>query len=326
MSTLHKVRLGRTAARVTPLGMGTAQLGWLFAPVTHADAEATLQRAHALGLRYFDTSPLYGRGVAETRLGRALKSWDRASVTISTKVGFAIYPEDVVPDGESQTPIENRGRDYSYDGAMRLIEGSLKRIGADYLDIVLIHDPEDHMQEAIDGTYRALSRLRSEGVIKAVGAGMNFADKLLWLANHGQFDCFLCAGRYTLLDQIALDALLPECDKQGIGIMIGGPYNSGLLANPYAPNATFNYDAAGRAWVEKAQKIDAVCKAHGVSIQAAALQFPLAHPAVDTVLTGARSVSEINQNHTAFTAAVPVALWADLKRQGLLREDAPVAI
>jgi D-threo-aldose 1-dehydrogenase len=235
-----------------------------------------------------------------------------------------VYGDDPVPDGESTTSIEFRGRDYSYDGAMRLVEGSLKRLGVDRIDILLIHDPDDHMQEAIDGTYRALRKLRDEGVVDAIGAGMNLADKLLWLAQRGQFDCFLCAGRYTLLDQSALDELLPECDKQGIGIMIGGPYNSGLLANPYAENATFNYSAAGSEWVTKARRINEVCTRHGVSLQAAALQFPLAHPAVDTVLTGGRSIRELSQNARAFSAPIPPDLWAELKHERLLRAEAPV--
>ncbi len=322
-SKIRSVALGQTKLTVTNFGLGSAQFGWLFAPVSHAQATATFNRACELGIRFFDTSPLYGRGIAEARLGRVLPGLPRDSFTLSSKVGYAIEPDDAVPDGESTANPEPRGHDFSYDFAMRSLEGTLRRTGLSRVDILLIHDPDDHMEACLQGTYKALYRLREQGVIGAIGAGMNDAGKLAWLAKHAQFDCFLMAGRYTLIDQTAHDELLPIAKAQGIAIYVGGPFNSGLLADPFAPNPKFNYDTAGREWVDKAQRVATVCTRHGVDIKAAALQFPLGHPSVVSVVSGPRSVAELEQNVEAFNAPIPAELWDELRHEGLLPDTVP---
>jgi D-threo-aldose 1-dehydrogenase len=320
----RRVALGRTALQVTQFGLGSAQLGWMYEPVSRQQALDTVRRAHELGCGFFDTSPLYGSGLAETRFGSVLPALPRDSFTLSDKVGYAIYPESPLPDEASAQPPPAPGRDYSYDGTLRMVEGSLLRLGLDRIDVLLVHDPDDHMDQALAGSYRALRRLRDEGVVGAIGAGMNDSHLLARLAREGDFDCFLMAGRYTLLDQTALADLLPLAQERGIAIYIGGPFNSGILANPFAPNATFNYNKAAGPWVERAQRLDGVCRRHGVSLKAAAIQFPLGHPAVVSVLSGARSVAELEENVAAFREELPVALWDDLRAEGLLGEEVPV--
>jgi D-threo-aldose 1-dehydrogenase len=324
MDPFKRVPLGRTKLTVSQLGMGSAALGWLYAGVDEAQALATLRRYFELGGAFVDTAPLYGRGLAETRVGKALSGVPRDSYTLSSKVGWAVYADTPMDAGDSSEPLPKPAYDPSYDGALRIVEGSLKRLGLERIDILLIHDPEDCIDESLRGTYRALDRLRSEGVIGALGAGMNYSKQLARLAREGDFDCFLLAGRYTLLDQDALGELLPLCEQKGIAVYVGGPFNSGILANPYSIQATFNYEPATREWVERAQQIDAVCKRHGVSLQAAAIQFPLGHPAVLSVVTGARSVAELEQNVAAFQTDLPADLWAELKHAGLLLAEAPV--
>jgi D-threo-aldose 1-dehydrogenase len=316
-----KVRLGRTRLQITQFGLGSAALGWLYAPVSHAEAQATVRHAYELGCTFFDTSPLYGSGLAESRFGAVLSDLPRERFVLSDKVGYAVYPDSAVPDGAQPPPQPSR--DYSYDGAFRIVEGSLKRLGLDRIDILLIHDPEDHMEEVLQGTYRALRKMRDEGLIGAIGAGMNFSNLLTRLAREAEFDCFLMAGRYTLLDQTALADLLPLAEQQGIAIYIGGPFNSGILADPYAVQPAFNYGPATAEWIAKAQQIDAICQRHDVPLKAAAIQFPLGHPAVVSVLSGARSPKEVEENVDMFRVHVPAALWDDLRTAGLLGKNVP---
>lgn len=317
----RKVRLGRTQLEITQFGLGSAALGWLYTPVGQAEAHAAVQHAYDLGCRFFDTAPLYGSGRAEARFGGVLPELPRESFVLSTKVGYALYPDSALP-AEGEKPAQP-GRDYSYDGAFRIVEGSLKRLGLDRIDILLIHDPDDHMEEALQGTYRALRKMRDEGLIGAIGAGMNHGHLLARLAREAEFDCFLLAGRYTLLDQIALGDLLPLAEQQGIAIYVGGPFNSGILADPYAAQPAFNYGPATADWIAKAQQIDAICQRHGVPLKAAAIQFPLSHPAVVSVVSGARSVAEVDENVAMFRVDIPAALWDDLRSAGLLGEDVP---
>jgi D-threo-aldose 1-dehydrogenase len=317
-----KVSLGRTGLEVTRFGLGSAAFGWMYTPVAESQAQAAVRRAYELGCRFFDTSPYYGTGLAETRVGAVLSTLPRDSFVLSDKIGYAVYPETPLPVGDQPPP--HPGFDYSYDGAFRLVEGNLKRLGLDRIDILLIHDPDDYIEEALKGTYRALRKMRDEGMIKAIGAGMNFSNLLTRLAREAEFDCFLMAGRYTLLDQAALADLLPVATEQGIGIYIGGPFNSGILADPYAANATFNYNSAPAEWVAKAQKIDKVCQRYGVPLKAAAIQFPLGHPAVVSVLSGARSVAELEENMAMFQVEIPDELWQDLIKEGLLPEGIPL--
>jgi D-threo-aldose 1-dehydrogenase len=320
----QKMRLGRTTIEITRLGLGTAGIGWLYAGVSNEDAGALLREAYAQGCTFFDTSPLYGSGLAELRVGVALAGLSRDTFMVSTKVGYAVFDDSALADPQSLVEPPRPPQDFSYDSALRLIEASLRRLHLDHIDIALIHDPDNSLDAALQGTYRALERLRDEGVVRAIGAGMNYADKLAYLARAADFDCFLLAGRYTLLDQEALFDLLPLCVERGIAICIGGPFNSGILADPYADTTTFNYAKAPQAWVAKARRIDALCQRHGIPLKAAALQFPLAHPAVVSVLTGARSVAEWDENVAMFRHPVSAALWADLRAESLLPADAPL--
>jgi D-threo-aldose 1-dehydrogenase len=324
MNPRERVPLGRTRLSVTRLGLGSAPLGGLFQAVDDAEAVRVVERAWDAGIRFFDTAPLYGHGLAETRLGTVLKHKPRDEFIFASKVG-RLLRADVQPEpGQSYrgVPLVNPVFDFSYDGVMRSFEESLDRLGLDRIDILHIHDPDDHFSEAVDGAYRALAHLRAQGVIKAIGAGMNQAEMLMRFAGEGDFDCFLLAGRYTLLDQVGLKELLPECEKRGIAIIAGGVYNSGILADP-KPGAYYNYRTAPAELVERAQRIRDVCTRHGVPLKAAAVQFPLGHPAVSSVLVGCRSVEEVDDNIQMFGHEIPPALWQDLEAEGLISAGAP---
>jgi D-threo-aldose 1-dehydrogenase len=332
MDPTSRVRFGKTSLTTTRLGLGSAPLGGLFNPVSDETAHAVVQHACDLGLRFYDTAPLYGYGSAEARMGHVLAQQPRDDFVLSTKVGRLLRPPEAAGSGLDasgasqflEAPPLVPVFDFGYDAVMRSFEESLGRLGMDRIDVLLIHDPDNHEQQALDGAFKALDRLRSEGTIKAVGSGMNQAEMLARFARAADFDCFLVAGRYTLLDQAALPELLPICEQKGIAIIIGGVYNSGILANLDDPErATFNYQPAEQRWLDKARRIRAVCQRHGVPLQAAALQFPLAHPAVAVVLTGARSIDELDQNMAFMQHPIPSDLWAELKATGLLPAEAP---
>jgi len=253
-----------------------------------------------------------------------LRTKPRDQYVLATKVGRLLRAgapaqSDTFPGAPPLNPVF----DFSYDGAMRSVEESVTRLGIDRIDILHIHDPDDHFEAALTGAYRALDRLRTEGTIQAVGAGMNQAEMLARFARDGDFDCFLLAGRYTLLDQVGLKELLPLCAERGIAIIAGGVFNSGILADP-RPGTHYNYATAPDELVKRAGRINAICRRHGVSLKAVAIQFPLGHPAVRTVLTGCRSVDELRENVEAFQAPVPPSVWEDLKAEGLLPAEAPV--
>ena len=310
----ERVPLGRTKLRVSRLSLGGAPIASL---PTESGAETTaaiVQRAYELGIRAFDTAPLYGAGTSERWLGAALRALPRDEIVVATKVGRLIRPD------ESGTP--KAVFDFSYDATLRSLDESLERLRLDRVDVLHIHDADHQFDAALAGAYEALNELRAEGVISAVGAGMNQQEMPARFAREGTFDTFLLAGRYTLLDQVGLKELLPLCVEQGIGIYIGGVYNSGILANP-VPGATFNYRPAPEEWLTKAQRLQAVCERHETPLMAAAIQFPTAHPAVSTVLTGVRSVAELEENVRMFQHPIPTALWADLKAEGLLPAEAP---
>jgi D-threo-aldose 1-dehydrogenase len=326
VSATETAGLGPTGLRVTRLGLGTAPLGGLYEPVSDALAEETIASAWDLGLRFFDTAPQYGNGLSERRLGRFLAGKPRDSYVLATKVGRLLR---VPPQPEAQedafykgTPPERPVFDFSYDGVMRSLEESLERLALDRVDVLHIHDPDDHYDAAIAGAYRALDKLRADGVIGAVGAGMNQAEMLARFARDGVFDCFLLAGRYTLLEQRSLDDFMPLCQARGIGVIIGGVYNSGILANPNA-GAKFNYQDADPALIARAQALDAACRRHGVPLKAAAIQFPAAHPAVASILTGARNPAELAENEALFRHPIPADLWAELRAEGLIAPAAP---
>lgn len=320
-------RIGQTVLSATTLGLGTTAIGGLYNATSEQAAEQTLQTAWELGIRFFDTAPQYGNGMAEQRLGAFLKTKPRDEYVLCTKVGRLLrLPED--PTGEDAyykgTPPQRPVFDFSYDGVMTSVDDSLARLGLDRIDVLHIHDPDNHYREAIDGAYRALDRLRSDGSIGAVGAGMNQAAMLTEFARNGTFDCFLLAGRYTLLEQGALDEFLPTCVENNISVIIGGVYNSGLLANPGA-GSKYNYEDADRSLIERAQQLEKACLEHGVPLKAAAIQFPLAHPAVASILTGVRSSAEMIENDALFRLPIPVALWDDLRGKGLIHAGAPTA-
>jgi D-threo-aldose 1-dehydrogenase len=320
----QRVPLGRTALTVTRFGLGTAPLAGLFEAVDEETAVAAIERAWDDGIRFFDTAPLYGHGLAEMRLGKVLRQKPRDEFTLASKVGRLLRADALPEPGQSWrgTPPVNPVFDFSYDGVMRSFEESLGRLGLDHIDVLHIHDPDDHYDDAIRGAYRALDRLRADGVIGAVSAGMNQAEMLTRFAREGDFDCFLLAGRYTLLDQVALKELFPECIKRGIAVIAGGVFNSGILADP-KPGAHYNYQTAPAELVERAVRIRDVCARHGVPLKAAAQQFPLGHPAVSCVVVGCRNTAQLDDSLEMFDVDIPPLLWQDLKAQGLLPLEAP---
>jgi D-threo-aldose 1-dehydrogenase len=309
---------------VTLLGLGTAPLAGLFAEVPEEQALAVIERSWDAGIRFYDTAPLYGHGLAELRVGKALRDEPRSEFTLASKVGRLLRADAPPEPGQSfrGTPPVNPVFDFSYDGVMRSVEESRERLGIERIDILHIHDPDDHYDAALAGAYLALDRLRTDGVIGAVGAGMNQAEMLTRFAREANFDCFLLAGRYTLLDQVALKELLPVCLEKGVAIIAGGVYNSGILADP-KPGAHYNYQAASPELIERAQRIGAVCARHGVPIKAAAIQFPLGHPAVTCVVVGCRSVAQLDESIAMFELPIPSAMWQELKHEGLLAPETP---
>jgi D-threo-aldose 1-dehydrogenase len=330
-------RKGQTLA-FTELGMGTAPLGNLYRALDEAAAQGALQAAWDAGCRFFDTAPLYGLGLAETRLNTFLRGRPRDDYILSTKVGRRLA---VCPPGERtgigkffDTPSRREIFDYSYNGVMRSLEDSFERLGIDRIDIVFCHDvdifthgskaaSDARIREFMEGGYKALHELRDQGVIAAIGAGVNEWQVCETMARAGDFDLFLLAGRYTLLEQEALDSFLPLCLERGIGIVLGGPYNSGILATGPRPGAFYNYDPAPPEILDRVRRIEQVCQAHGVALIEAALRFPLGHPAVVSVIPGAQSAAEVRRNAEIIAASIPAALWENLKAEGLLRADAP---
>ena len=324
MNPSERVLLGRTALSVTRFGLGTAPLAGLFEEVPEDKALQIIERAWDAGIRHFDTAPLYGHGLAEMRLGQALRDKPRDEFVLASKVGRLLRGDAPPEPGQSfrGTPPVNPVFDFSYEGVMRSVDESLERLQLERIDILHIHDPDNHYNEAVQGAYKALDHLRSEGVIRAVGAGMNQAEMLARFARDGDFDCFLLAGRYTLLDQVAVNELLPLCLERGIGIIAAGVYNSGILADP-KPGARYNYTAAPEPLLERARQIRTVCDRQGVQLKAAAVQFPLGHPAVNCVVVGCRSVAQLDESLEMFEVDIPPALWQNLKAEGLLHEGAP---
>lgn len=329
MNPVKKVPLGRTALKVTRLGIGGCPIGGLYVDMTEDEATMTIERALALGLNFFDTAPLYGSGKSESRLGRVLLRHDRASFAIATKVGFALVPFDPNSNEEIFFPFQNApplrpACDYSYDGVMRSFEESLKRLHLDRVDVIHVHDPLDFYEETMKGALRALLELREQRLVTAIGAAMNQSEMLVRFAHEGLFDCFLLAGRYTLIEQGALNELLPLCAQKNISVIIGGPYNSGILATGAKSGAKYNYLDAPKEVLEKVRQIAAVCDQYAVPLKAAALQFPLSHPAVAAVVPGCGSVSEVEENFRMVAHSIPLELWTELRKRRLLPEEAPI--
>jgi D-threo-aldose 1-dehydrogenase len=322
------VEIGRGGLQVGRQGFGGAPLGGLFASVDHGDAEATLDQAWAEGIRYFDTAPHYGAGLSERRVGAYLADKPRAEWVLSTKVGRVletVRPEDADNVGFVGESATRRVFDFSRDGIRRSLDASMERLGVDKIDIVYLHDPDDHWQQAIDEGWPALAQLRAEGVVTSVGAGMNHSEMLTRFVQETDMDVILLAGRYTLLDQGALERLLPMCLETTTSIVVGGVFNSGVLVKPSA-DSWYDYGPVPPAVLERAQRLDAVCARYGIPLPAAALQFPLAHPAVKTIVVGYRSAAEVAENAAWARLPIPAALWDDLRQEGLLRADAPTPV
>ncbi len=328
-------KFGRVDLEVTAFGFGTAPIGNFLREIDEPTAAAMFARAWEAGVRFFDTAPMYGHGLAELRTGQALRWKRRDDYVLASKVGRVLTP---APRGSIRfAPWVNAGAfdmrfDYSYDGTMRSIEDSLQRMGLERMDIAFIHDIDRFtrgadqprvFEEAMDGCWRALSSLRDQGVLKAIGVGVNEWEVCHAALQARDFDCFLLAGRYTLLEQEALDGFLPLCEARGAAVVVGGGFNSGILATGAVDGAKYNYTPAPPHVVEKVRRIEAVCRDHDVPLAAAALQFVVAHPAVPCFMAGTRTVEQLERNLAWFDHPIPAELWADLKAKGLLREDAP---
>ena len=317
------------ALALSELSLGCAQLGNMYREVPDADARDTVDTAWELGVRYFDTAPHYGLGLSEQRLGAALASRSREGYVLSSKVGRLLEPVDVVEGFDDQgfvVPASHRRTwDFSRDGIRRSLEESLERLRHDRLDVVYLHDPDEHWAEVIDTGYPALDELRSEGVVTAIGAGMNQSAMLADLVRETQVDVVMLAGRYTLLEQNALDDLLPLCVERHVAVVAAGVFNSGLLARAFpSEHGKYDYGDAPPELVGRARAIARACERHGTTLPAAALAFPLAHRAVVSVCVGARSAAQMQRNADLYREAIAPDLWDELKAEGLIREDAPV--
>ncbi|MFI6282034.1 aldo/keto reductase [Streptomyces sp. NPDC050988] len=321
------VPLGRTGLRVSRLGLGLASLGGLFEPVPEQQAADTIDTAWELGVRLFDTAPVYGYGRSETRTGAALASRPRDTYVLCTKVGRLIEPggPDTQPIWADPPAGVGPRLDYSYAGVLRSVEESLARLGLDRIDVLHVHDPDEDFGAAVGEAYRALADLRAEGVVGAVSLGVNHAPvaaRFLREAADPGPDCVLLAGRYNLLDQSGLDELLPLCVERGVAVMAAGVYQSGLLADPRS-GAPHGYTSVPAELAARIGALRQVCADFGVSPLTAAVQFPLAHPAVTNVVVGARSPEEVAGTVSLFDQPVPGDFWAAVKGRGLLREGAP---
>ncbi len=323
-------RLGRTAVEVSALGFGAAAVGNLYRTISDDEARRTVQAALDGGIGYVDTAPHYGQGLSERRLGRVLP----ADIVISTKAGRVLKPIAPPPPGAERhgfvdgDPFEPHF-DYSHDGVLQSFDDSCRRLGRERIDILLAHDlgaathgtdAAMHLRAFLDGGYRAMAALKAQGRVRAIGLGVNEWQVCAEVLNHADLDVVLLAGRYTLLEQAPLDHFLPLCAARGVGIIVGGPYNSGVLTG----GAHYDYAAVPAGIAARVRALEAVCAAHGVPLATAALQFPLAHPDVACVIPGMASAAEVEGNLARFAAAIPQALWDDLKAENLLHDNAPV--
>ena len=330
--TIATRAVGRSRLRLSELSLGCAQLGNLYSAISDEEACATVDAAWELGIRYFDTAPHYGLGLSERRLGAALAERPRGEYDdLDPKLGDCWNPAEVVTglDGEGFEVAATHRRvwDFSRDGVLRSIDESLQRLDLDRVDIVYLHDPDDHWSEAIESAYPALEELRAQHVVAAIGAGMNQTTMLAAFARHTDMDLLMLAGRYTLLEQSALDDLLPLCEQRGIRVVAAGVFNSGLLSRSApTPDARYDYGRAPAELVQRARQIDDICRFHQAELPSAALAFPLAHPSVVSVCVGARSPDQIERNTRLYRSGVPDALWADLKAAELLQDDALVPV
>ena len=317
MDHLKLNQISDTRIFVSSLGVGGAPFGhnykWSQGSEVSADTVSkTISKAIKYGLNYFDTAPGYGYGQSERYYGNCLPNFNRSKFVISSKVGNLIYHDDKLSSLNSK-------KDYSKDGIFRSVEESLNRLKLDYLDIALVHDPDEHMQLALEESFPALLDLKSQGVVRSVGAGMNYCEPLIDFANKVDLDCFLVAGRYTLLDQSAAQELFPICLEKNISLILGGPYNSGILADPkFNSNSTYFYQKTPKDILKKARSINDICNRQNVPLKAAALQFGLMNPAVTSVIPGVRSVSEVIENFEMLSIDIDPQFWDELRFEGLI--------
>jgi len=330
----------RQPVNLTRMGFGGAPLGNLYRKISEDNAQSALQAAFDAGIRFFDTAPQYGLGRSEMRFNPAIQRFGRQKIKLSTKVGRLLEdctPEEVTPEAFVDVSQKCIVYDYTYDGIMKSFETSKERLGVSEVDLLFVHDVDvftHGSQEASDAKvrelfeergYHALEELRNNGDILAIGAGVNEWQVCQRLMNLGDFDCFLLAGRYTLLEQDALETFLPSCLKRDVGIILGGPYNSGILATGPVAGAKYNYIEAPKDILNQVGKIDKVCHSHGVRLIEAALQFVFGHPAVKSVIPGASNASEVEENVSILESRIPAQLWSDLQGEGLIRSDAPIS-
>lgn len=327
MNPTQRVPVGQTKVTVTRLGLGGAALGNMYSALSDSQATATVRKALDLGIRHVDTAPEYGVSLSETRFGKAIRNFPKNELTVSTKVGRLLRKRTRENSEWVDAPPLESYFDFSRKGVLESYGTSLERLGIKRADILFIHDPEEHMEEAASDSYPVLDELRSRGDVTAIGAGMNYWEKELWLAKRCKLDCFLLAGRYTLLEQGALAEFLPYCQENNISVIVGGPFNSGILASNLdskSQTPKYNYEAAPPEILDKARKIKRVCDNHSVEIKAAALQFVVAHPAVISTIPGSRSPEEVEENFRLMKAEIPAKFWQDLKDEKLISRNSPV--
>jgi D-threo-aldose 1-dehydrogenase len=326
---IAKRRLPDGPLELSELSLGCAQLGNMYREVPDSDSRSTVDAAWEGGVRSFDTAPHYGLGLSERRLGAALAPRPRDAYVLSSKVGRLLEPVERVEGldggGFAVSATHRRVWDFSRDGIRRSLEESLGRLGLDRLDIVYLHDPDEHWSDVLATGYPALEELRAAGIVGAIGAGMNQSKMLADLVRETDVDVVMLAGRYTLVEQDALDDLLPACLERGVAVVAAAVFNSGLLARARpGDDAKYDYGDAPRALVERAQAIARICERHGTTLPAAALAFPLAHRAVASVCIGARTAAQVQRNVALHAEVIAPDLWSELKAEGLLRDDAPV--
>jgi D-threo-aldose 1-dehydrogenase len=321
-------RLGRSAVEVTELGFGGGPLGGLFGPLDDDTAAGALAAAWDCGIRYFDTSPHYGIGHSERRMGGFLRRKPREEFTLSTKVGRLLVPQDPAGrmDDSFQVPATHRRVwDFSRDGIVRSVDHSLARLGVSRIDVLFLHDAEEHFEAALRDGYPALAELRAQNLVGAIGAGMYDTTMLTRLVQETDTDVVMLSGRYTLLNQRALDDLLPACAERGVSVLAASVFNSGVLAAPRPEaGAHYDYEPASPELLRRVQRIADVCEAHGVTLPQVAMAFPLRHPVVAGIMVGMRSAAEVRRNAESFRAEIPAQVWADLRGEGLLDQRAPV--
>jgi D-threo-aldose 1-dehydrogenase len=331
----QKKKFGRIDLDVTAFSFGTAPLGNFLKPISETESQAMFETAWDAGVRLYDTAPMYGHGLSELRTGHYLRWKPRDEYVLASKVGRVLKPakrETIGFAPWADAAAFTMHFDYSYDGAMRAFEDSLQRLGLERMDLCFIHDIDrftrgdeqpEVFKRAMDGCWRALEKLRDEHVVRAIGVGVNEWEVCYEALKQRDFDGFLLAGRYTLLEQEALNGFLPLCEERGAAVLVGGGFNSGILATGARPGAKYNYSPAPAAVLEKVARIEKVCAEYRVPLPAAALQFVTAHPAIPSFIAGTRSVEQLKQNLEWFSHLIPAAFWIELKRQGLLRDDAP---